>query len=174
MSGSNSTPASSTASATSPPIPLTTAPGQTDIQTLQAAFSAHPALAYAVHQAAEKFPAFFAQNPMGATASVAAAAGIHNPFASAFLAGGGGNSVAGNESARQEELASTTVEIAGGVGTPSNLGGDSVMLDLATPGSLGRPGSSGGPGGGVAREMLGGGECGDLGEGGTPQGGSWW
>ncbi len=78
MSGSNGTPTSS-ASATSPPVPG--GPSQTDIQTLSAAFSAHPALAYAVHQAAEKFPAFFAQNPLGATASVAAAAGIHNPFA---------------------------------------------------------------------------------------------
>ncbi|KAJ9473894.1 alpha-1,2-Mannosidase [Pseudozyma hubeiensis] len=183
-------------------------PGQTDIQTLSAAFSAHPALAYAVHQAAEKFPAFFAQNPLGATASVAAAAGIHNPFGSGFpgsatTGSGSSNNVGESNSTNNagtgggDDLA--TIDIAGGVGTPSNLGNghDSVMLDLAaTPGSTGRPGSSGvGAIGGARRDsefarlLSGGGGGGgsgpggndgassgvvDLGEGGTPQAGSWW
>ncbi|SPO28709.1 related to gata transcription factor [Ustilago trichophora] len=135
---STGTAASST---TCPPIPI---PGQqTDIQTLSAAFSAHPALAYAVHQAAEKFPAFFAQNPLGATASVAAAAGIHNPFGAAFAggnaAGTGGvnnsntNNARGSGNAAETETQSLDIA---GVGTPSNLGQghDSVMMmDLATP-----------------------------------------
>ncbi|CDR99039.1 hypothetical protein [Sporisorium scitamineum] len=138
MSDSNSTQGSSSASATSPPI-SGAVPAQTDIQTLQAAFSAHPALAYAVHQAAEKFPAFFAQNPLGATASVAAAAGIHNPFGAGFGVNGstttGGNEDGASGGNGPEEI---PVDIAGGVGTPSNLGGDSAMLDLAaTPGGFG-------------------------------------
>lgn len=161
MSGSNGTPTSS-ASATSPPVPG--GPSQTDIQTLSAAFSAHPALAYAVHQAAEKFPAFFAQNPLGATASVAAAAGIHNPFAASA-------GFAQNE-ASAPVTGATAVEDAAidvaGVGTPSNLAGhDSVMLDLATPGA--ERGGGSGPGGREADfgRMLGA-------DGGTPQAGSWW
>ncbi|TKY89851.1 hypothetical protein EX895_001148 [Sporisorium graminicola] len=200
MSDSNSTQESSSASAsaTSPPISVAQ-PGHTDIQTLSAAFSAHPALAYAVHQAAEKFPAFFAQNPLGATASVAAAAGIHVPFgagvAAGFAANGGGSS--GNEGSSGADEVEIPVDVVGGVGTPSNLGNgsDSVMLDLAgTPGGM-RPGSSGGTangnGIGARRDsdfgrLLGGAGSGsggsggtvgssvDLGEGGTPQAGSWW
>ncbi|KAJ1033854.1 hypothetical protein NDA16_000062 [Ustilago loliicola] len=215
MSGSNGTPTScSTNSATSPPIPIPApVPGQTDIQTLSAAFSAHPALAYAVHQAAEKFPAFFAQDPLGATASVAAAAGIHNPFANANAAGtlppcsvtnsnsnsnsGHGN---GGGSAQAEH---PSIDIPGGVGTPSNLGGghDSVMMDLASPTAADRPSTSSSAGAGAntgrrdsdfSRMLAGAGttpssgggnvagsgikdEGGvDLGEGGTPQAGSWW
>ncbi|SNX85281.1 related to gata transcription factor [Melanopsichium pennsylvanicum] len=222
---SNSTSASS--SAASPTIPAPAGIGgqqATDIETLSAAFSAHPAIAYAVHQAAEKFPAFFAQNPLGATASVAAAAGIHVPFgsfAAPGLTGGnnnGGNGVSGVNSAAIGNSASggddsgnsgTTIgdstgsaigsndgdaihaiDIPLGVGTPSNLGaghGDSIMMDLPTPNSgsgadivgarpssghgssLNANGVGGLPGGdGSAIEM------GTLGEGGTPQGGSWW
>ncbi|CBQ69031.1 related to gata transcription factor [Sporisorium reilianum SRZ2] len=165
MTDSNSTQGSSSASASAP---ATSPPGHTDMQTLSAAFSAHPALAYAVHQAAEKFPAFFAQNPLGATASVAAAAGIHVPFAAGGFAPAGSGS---GEGAAGDGERAISVE---GVGTPSNLG-DGAM-DLA-----GTPVRSDGVGGG-RRDSLGrvlgtgGGASGsvDLGEGGTPQAGSWW
>ncbi|PWY99676.1 hypothetical protein BCV70DRAFT_111146 [Testicularia cyperi] len=128
ISGSHGTPTSS-GSATSPPVPGTNVQGpgqglppgaqpqQPDIQSLSAALSAHPALAFAVHQAAEKYPAFFAQNPLGATASVAAAAGIQNPFGAAIPL---------PSEPRQTE---DSIPTAGG--TPSNLAQDSTMHDAS-------------------------------------------
>ncbi|KAJ1577436.1 hypothetical protein NDA11_000987 [Ustilago hordei] len=144
MSGSKGTgTCSSNNSATSPPIAIpASVPGQTDIETLSAAFSAHPALAYAVHQAAEKFPAFFAQNPLGATASVAAAAGIHNPFANANLNASvtfpptSLTSNIANSSGNDQEQ-HPPIDIARNVGTRSNLdtGHDSIMIHLASASS---------------------------------------
>lgn len=181
MSGSNGTPTSSSASATSPPIPVGP-PGQTDIQTLSAAFSAHPALAYAVHQAAEKFPVFFAQNPLGATASVAAAAGIHNPFgASGFpntASDNNNNNMANSDVSGSNGTAAAQdvvhpIDVGGGVGTPSNLGGgDSVMLDLA--GERCASGIAVGRRDSDLGRVLSSAAAVDLGEGGTPQAGSWW